>query len=601
MYRAAFIIRYAFAFSVLACINFAVVAQPQDFVIAPEEISGEHITSAPLNQHLSFFRDSTKSLNFFDIQERLTDFVPITNRSDLHFGYTRDRIWLHTQIHNQSGVEQQRLLEFEYAFLDQVTVFVLRGNDIETMRSGNVLPVNDRVLANRQPIFPIELAPNERIQVFALIDSEGSIALDVNLVAPESFFPANDYRNFWLSAYLGMLLALGLYNLLLSIGLREKVFLLYALFVSSFSIGIVTMNGLGTMLFWGQLGFDGNRIMIFGFTLSAFFGTWFARDFLDTRIHSPKWHKAFNLWLCLVPFAVIGAWLLPRSFALYVMDINGLITALLIVSCSVYCAIKGVPGARLFVIAWGIFLTGVTLFALRNLGLVPSNFFTLYGIQIGSAFEMLLLSIALAARFNKLKRQKERAQAAMLHAMQRQEALLEAKVAARTAELGIMATTDMLTGLLNRNGLNQKLEEALQRSRRNNSSITMLMLDLDEFKPINDEHGHEVGDFVLKQIAERIRSHARGNEVCARFGGDEFIIIAENYNATIDEEAFSNRLREAIREPIIIPNGKSVSIDVSIGYYTTDEATNINQLLREADEAMYSAKRAKFANEQAGN
>ena len=96
------------------------------------------------------------------------------------------------------------------------------------------------------------------------------------------------------------------------------------------------------------------------------------------------------------------------------------------------------------------FLLGAAVFALRNMSVLPANFVTLHGIQIGSAIEMLLLSFALAARFNKLKWQKERAQANTVAMLKKQEAALEAKVAARTQALEQLANHDMLTGLLNR-------------------------------------------------------------------------------------------------------------------------------------------------------
>ncbi|BBI48974.1 hypothetical protein HORIV_13950 [Vreelandella olivaria] len=141
----------------------------------------------------------------------------------------------------------------------------------------------------------------------------------------------------------------------------------------------------------------------------------------------------------------------------------------------------------------------------------------------------------------------------MLAALKKQEAVLEQKVATRTRALEHLANCDMLTGLLNRHGLARCAEAALERNRQNGHRLALLMLDLDRFKPINDCYGHEAGDFVLQQVAKRIAHLARTDDHCARFGGDEFIIIMENIESCDTLENIQARIDEAIRSPIKLP------------------------------------------------
>lgn len=231
------------------------------------------------------------------------------------------------------------------------------------------------------------------------------------------------------------------------------------------------------------------------------------------------------------------------------------------------------------------------MFALRNLSILPANFLTLHGIQIGSAIEMLLLSFALAARFNKLKWQKERAQAETVAMLKKQEAVLEAKVAARTQALEKLANHDMLTGLLNRNGLTRCAEAALEHCRKTHTPLALVMCDLDCFKPINDQYGHEVGDFVLQQIAKRLVHVARGSDHCARFGGDEFILLLEGITDQTALEEMRNRIEQTVRSPIKLPDGTLVSVGVSIGICISyADNDTLASLLREADSQMYAAK-----------
>ncbi|MGO1430954.1 MAG: sensor domain-containing diguanylate cyclase [Halomonas sp.] len=544
---------------------------------------------APYNE---FWHADEQSVTLNDLLAQSRTFTPTHQAQDLNFGYTRGDVWLRTQVRNDSSEPQRWMVEFEYPFLDYVTLYTLRQQLRSVQRSGSAVPVEQRALAHRQAVFPLELAAFETVTLYTHVAASGSKMLSYNLLTPEVFYTQNDRHNFWLATYFGMLLAMGLYNLLLFFGLKERIFLHYSLFVAGFGLAILAFNGIGTLMFWSFLGENTSRLVALGFTFASTMATLFAQSFLNTETYCPRWHQVLNTFRSYCWLAVIASLLLPIPAALHLMDVTGFMAALLLLICGSYCSFRRIPSARLFVFAWSIFLLGAGVFTLRNLGILPANFITLHGIQIGSALEMLLLSFALASRFNKLKRQKERAQAAMLAALKKQEAVLEQKVAARTKALEHLANGDMLTGLLNRHGLARCAAEALERNRQNGHRLALLMLDLDRFKPINDCYGHEAGDFVLQQIAKRIAHMARTGDHCARFGGDEFIIIMENIEPHDTLENIQARIDEAIRSPIKLPCGERVSVSVSIGVSTCQgtEGATLESLLREADSHMYAVK-----------
>ncbi|MFS8150555.1 diguanylate cyclase [Vreelandella titanicae] len=548
--------------------------------------------SYPLAPYNEFWHADEQSVTLNDLLAQPRTFTPTHQAQDLNFGYTRGDVWLRTQVRNDSSEPQRWMVEFEYPFLDYVTLYTLRQQSSDVQQSGSAVPVEQRALAHRQAAFPLEMAAFETVTLYAHVAASGSKMLSYNLLTPETFYTQNDRHNFWLATYFGMLLAMGLYNLLLFFGLKERIFLHYSLFVAGFGLAILAFNGIGTLMFWSFLGENTSRLVALGFTFASTMATLFAQSFLNTETYCPRWHQVLNTFRSYCWLAVIASLLLPIPAALHLMDVTGFMAALLLLICGSYCSFRRIPSARLFVFAWSIFLLGAGVFTLRNLGILPANFITLHGIQIGSALEMLLLSFALASRFNKLKRQKERAQAAMLAALKKQEAVLEQKVAARTKALEHLANGDMLTGLLNRHGLARCAEEALERNRQNGHRLALLMLDLDRFKPINDCYGHEAGDFVLQQIAKRIAHMARTGDHCARFGGDEFIIIMENIEPHDTLENIQARIDEAIRSPIKLPCGERVSVSVSIGISTCQgtEGATLESLLREADSHMYAVK-----------
>ena len=143
----------------------------------------------------------------------------------------------------------------------------------------------------------------------------------------------------------------------------------------------------------------------------------------------------------------------------------------------------------------------------------------------------------------------------------------------------VLARTDELTGLPNRRRLVAELESFSQ------AEGALLLLDLNEFKPVNDQHGHEVGDLILQQVAQRFSRSLPTGAVLARLGGDEFgVLVTGNYETTL-EAAFA--LQATLSYPFVI-RGKSIMIGVSIGHAHNDGESN---LLERADAAMYEAKR----------
>jgi diguanylate cyclase (GGDEF)-like protein/PAS domain S-box-containing protein len=153
-----------------------------------------------------------------------------------------------------------------------------------------------------------------------------------------------------------------------------------------------------------------------------------------------------------------------------------------------------------------------------------------------------------------------------------------------------LATHDYLTGLPNRLLLYDRLEQALARHRRYDQPVALLFVDLDRFKPVNDEHGHQVGDAVLVAVAERIRDVIRETDTAARLGGDEFAVLVEGISDLDLLERIGRRLIAAISEPVAV-EGVEARIGASIGLVPVDRRiTDADALIAAADATMYQAK-----------
>ena len=156
--------------------------------------------------------------------------------------------------------------------------------------------------------------------------------------------------------------------------------------------------------------------------------------------------------------------------------------------------------------------------------------------------------------------------------------------------LNYMAYHDELTALPNRTLLTDRFEQQVRQAQRSGDKIALLILDLDRFKLINDSLGHRIGDLVLIEIARRLTRTARGGDTIARYGGDEFVILASGFSDSDALIEIARRLVEIIAEPVVI-EGHNLHVSTSIGISLwPDDGPDIETLLRQADTAMYHAK-----------
>ena len=158
--------------------------------------------------------------------------------------------------------------------------------------------------------------------------------------------------------------------------------------------------------------------------------------------------------------------------------------------------------------------------------------------------------------------------------------------------LELLAHTDPLTEVLNRRALSERLTDEMERVRRYESTVSMLLIDLDHFKRINDSHGHLVGDDVLMEVAALLQRAVRAVDVVARYGGEEFVIVLPE-TSPFGATTFAERIRELIdAHPFTQVRGQPLHLTTSIGVasYPTPGIESLEDLFAAADQALYRAK-----------
>ena len=158
-------------------------------------------------------------------------------------------------------------------------------------------------------------------------------------------------------------------------------------------------------------------------------------------------------------------------------------------------------------------------------------------------------------------------------------------------KLRYMAQHDELTQLPNRRLFHDRLETAIARAQRQQSRLSLLFIDLNKFKQVNDEYGHACGDLLLKEVAGRLKECVRETDTVARIGGDEFVVILEN--VTLQEHAtlVREKIHQVLATPLPLADGRHLQIAASIGMaHYPEHGSDIQQLVRYADQAMYASK-----------
>lgn len=585
---------------------------PRPFLLSPERDMVE------LGQQVDYLADPSGRLTIADVsgpawRER---FRPLPgDSSTINFGYSPDVYWLRFTLANRLPTTTEWWLEIGYFSLEHISLYPPQAQPITT---GHALPFAQRPIPHRYFVIPLQV--DARPATFYLqVRSAGSLTIPLRLWRPAAFAADSASSYAAMALYYGTLAALLLYNLLLYLSLRERCYLVYCLFVTSMACGQLALTGFGNQYLWTDWAFWNRIGSDVGFSAAGLFGLWFARCFLATGRTMPRLDgllggliAVFALdILYLLAYDLLTAGRSTGAGAI-LLSVTSLFGCVAVVAAGLLGLRRGHGGARVFLGAWAVLLLGAALAALRNFGWVPTNGFTAHGLQVGSALEMLLLSFALADRIHGERRAREAAQAETLAARQmlverleQAERSLEFRISQRTAELAEanarlrhneqrleeIAHQDPLTGSANRRRLEERIEQARAAAGRG-VSLALLLIDLDRFKPVNDQYGHAIGDEVLRCVAERIRSEIRASDTLARIGGDEFVVLLERVRSPEDAARVAAKLAASLTAPFQI-EGLRIQIGASIGIALYPEHASNTQTLRQyADAAMYQAKKA---------
>ncbi|SDT93873.1 diguanylate cyclase (GGDEF) domain-containing protein [Pseudomonas pohangensis] len=600
--------RYRMMMSLLFCaLGLVSSAFASEKALDASQIGAERI---PLTGYFSVLQDDSASLSLADVQtpEIATRFAgghPHTQ--PLAYGTTATPYWFRFRLQNPTDQALQRIIELDFPRISDVQLHIpLADGGYQSELTGAAKPFSTRPYANRNFVFPVTLPPHSEQTYYFRLQSNTDLLVPAQIWSTEAF-QAHERKDYMTQAwYYGIATAMGLFNLLLFIALREKIYLIYVIFAATTVVTFAAFFGLAHEFLWPGAGIWAEKAMSITAVMQASIFAIFTRHMLSTPIRVPRLDRLLITVVGVMLLLLFGDLAsLPGAFVLG--QIFVLCVYLLIFGIAFYCVLKRQRSAYFFVIAFTFYLLGVITYTLTAMGILAHNGFTANAGQIGSGLEMLLLAFALADRFNMIRREKILAQEEALNSKQElldsvrlSERQLEARVIQRTEELSAamrklkeLSVTDGLTGIANRRQFDVVLGNEWKRAERTGTPLALALLDVDHFKKFNDRYGHLEGDECLKTVAQILTQNvSRPAELVARYGGEEFAFIVPNTNGH-----HAAQLAEKICAALCAHN--IAHADSAVGYLTVSIGVasviprpdaSPETLIKAADNALYRAK-----------
>ena len=381
-----------------------------------------------------YLEDAGGGFTVQDILHRLGEFKKLPEKGP-NFGLTQSAFWFATLIERAQS-DASMVLEIKYPLLDYVDVYYLGVSPDDFLSEtrpiihqglGDRLSFDARYRTHRT--LNAQLKPTSSITLLLTrVQTEGSVQFPAFIKSERSFGDDAAAENAGLFLYYGVILVMAFFNLFLWVQTRDFVYLPYVGYLLAFLTFAMTMNG--TVFQWVLPTSPDlvNGALLASACATVCFGVEFTRQFMAPVIAGQRISRFLTYFAALFGGLFIACWLLPYGALVKLVTLGGAVMPFVVVTAGVKAYRAGYAPARYFLLAWISFLVGMAIFALKTFGLLPASFFTEFAVQVGSALEVTLLSLALGDKMNQVALDRERLASENL---QKTEDLVKAESAAR--------------------------------------------------------------------------------------------------------------------------------------------------------------------------
>ena len=521
-----------------------------------------------IGQSLLEYEDPTASMKLSEIRNLTHDNFKPLNKEVASHPFTKSAFWYQFKVLNKENRAVSRLMVFEPAWLDSVNITVISSQgQVQTYQGGNIYPYSKREMDHYLINFKHDFEPGIST-VYLQVKTRDPFIVSLSILEESAFLAGQVEESVYTGLIYGGIAVMLLYNLFLFFGIKQRYYLYYVLYMSAFFVMNASYNGYTYMYLLSDYPTVQNWLQSTGVYLFMITALLFASSFLNLK----KYHQILYTITAYLIFLIIGISLLSAFIGGYhyhimLSIILVMFTSIYIFGMALFSWLDGNRSARFFLLGAASGLIGAIITALTVMSFIPFSYMTYKANDFGMLIDAVLLSIALADRV-KITLEKTR--------------IVEKE-----------AKTDIVTGLFNRRAYTETSKIEYQRLLRHQRVLTVIMFDVDNFKKVNDTHGHDAGDYILKSVGVIVEEVIRECDYAFRMGGDEFLLLLPETNVQ-QASILADRIRIRIENKKLVDDNNNkfyVTASFGISQYKKID-TSIEDIAKRADKALYKAKKA---------
>jgi len=487
--------------------------------------------SVPLEGHIQYaLFETDPGIDQLSQGEMEESFKPVGDKT-LNLGVKKEICYLSFDLTNRMSHRSQWFLEIGYPPLDYIDVYLYKEGRLKySARGGDLFPFRERQIKHRNTVFDFSLDANETVTVFIRVKTDSIMQIPMSLWTPRSFLAKDHEEQIVFGIYYGILLVMLIYNLFIFITVRDMSYLYYVFFIFFLLLIVLSFNGHAYEYIWPTLVEWNNRSIVFLASLGYSSAIMYTRTLLNTKNDVPRLDLALRVLIVLTGLLFVAAFFFNYALLVRIGGLLGILDSIGIIAAGYIRFIHRYKPARIFILAWSLFVLASILLMLRTTGLFGTNFLSVYGFQIFSAVLVILLSFALADKINLITQEKEDAQAEAIVSQKRE---LDSRLRLMNAFYRFVPG-EFLKFLEKDNIIEVELGDAVLKN------MTVLFSDIRDFTSLSEEMTPEENfkflNSFLKRMEPSIDKHCGfvdkfiGDAIMALFSDEP----EEALNAAID-------------------------------------------------------------------
>ncbi|MBV1921019.1 MAG: hypothetical protein KUG73_10075, partial [Pseudomonadales bacterium] len=383
-----------------------------------------------------YLRDTENSLTIKDIinKNSALDWTKNTTSAP-NFSFTSDTFWVRLHLHNTDSNNASYIVKLDYPLMDETDIYQVKGGTIDSQIGGDSFPFRHRLLEDRAFAYPLSLSVGQSIDVYFRLRSTDTMIFPIILLTEEEYTHQIKVENFIFGGYYGAIAIILIYNTFLFLFLRDITQIYYVFLIASYAFMELSLNGIGNVYLWGDYPQLAKLIRPFMLGILTIVMLLITKSLLDIKaIKFRKISLEYPLWILGV-CSMLGVFFLPFTLSIQLGMVGVIIATPTVFVAGIYSWKHGNNTGKYFTLGWSGLIIGGMINVLRAFDIIPVNFISTYGSQIGSVATLLILNMGITDRMRSLQLAKDETTKLLLNKQIEANQKLDKKVKERTLAL----------------------------------------------------------------------------------------------------------------------------------------------------------------------